>query len=231
MKKGFAATYCGLDRLSSRFRQWRLTGYSRAEKKQARTDWGRIRGDLTYRLDYDLRPDSVVLDVGGYEGQWSSDIYARYRCKIHIFEPVPSYADFIEKRFSRNPDIQLHRCGLAAQAGEVAFAVDGASSSAYLTSVFTTQRVQMRAVEDFFSSMKLDRMDLMKINIEGAEYDLLDRMLELGLHQRVRDIQIQFHHFVPQAEKRAQDIAQRLSATHELTYKYYFVWENWRLRG
>jgi FkbM family methyltransferase len=226
-----AAARHGLDRVSARFRRWRQTQPLGVERqKQARKEWGRTKGDLTYRLDYDLRADSLVLDLGGYEGQWASDIYGRYRCRIHIFEPVPSYAEFIAKRFSRNPDIELHRCGLAAKAGEVAFAVDGASSSAYLTGVFSTQRVQMRAVEEFFSSIESDPIDLMKINIEGAEYDLLDRMLELGLHRRVRDLQVQFHKFVPQAEKRAEEIAARLGATHELSYQFYFVWENWRLR-
>jgi predicted transcriptional regulator len=53
-------------------------------------------------------------------------------------------------------------------------------------------------------------------------------MIELALHQRVRDLQIQFHNFVPDAEKRAEAITRQLSATHELTYKFYFVWENWR---
>jgi FkbM family methyltransferase len=232
MNNILATTRHGLDRVSARFRRWRQAERAGAERqKDARKEWGRAKGDLSYRLDYDLRPDSVVLDLGGYQGQWSSDIYARYRCKIHIFEPVPGYADFIAKRFSRNPDIKLHRYGLAAQGGEVAFAVDGASSSAHLSGVFSTQRVQMKAVEEFFSSLKTDRIDLMKINIEGAEYDLLDRMLELGLHHRVRDLQIQFHNFVPRAEERAEEIATGLGATHELTYKFYFVWENWRLRG
>jgi FkbM family methyltransferase len=232
MNNIFAATRHGLDRVNARFRRWTQTERSSAERqKQARKEWGRSKGDLSYRLDYDLRPDSVVLDLGGYEGQWASDIYARYRCKIHIFEPVPRYAEFIEKRFSRNPDVELHRYGLAAHAGEVAFAVDGASSSAYLTGVLSTQRVQMRAVEEFFSSVETERIDLMKINIEGAEYDLLDRMLELRLHLRVRDLQIQFHNFVPAAEERAEAIARQLSASHELTYKFYFVWENWRLAG
>jgi hypothetical protein len=41
------------------------------------------------RLEFDPSPDGVVLDVRGYEGQWASDIFARYGCRIHVFEPVP----------------------------------------------------------------------------------------------------------------------------------------------
>jgi hypothetical protein len=40
-------------------------------------------------LEYDLNADSVCIDIGGYEGQWASDIFGRYGCTIHVFEPVP----------------------------------------------------------------------------------------------------------------------------------------------
>ena len=39
--------------------------------------WVRDRGDQTLRLDYDLAAASIVFDLGGYEGQWASDIFGR----------------------------------------------------------------------------------------------------------------------------------------------------------
>jgi hypothetical protein len=49
----------------------------------------------------------MVFDVGGYEGQWSSDIFSKYVCHIHIFEPVPEYADQIASRML-NDLVKLH---------------------------------------------------------------------------------------------------------------------------
>src|SRR5438477_4586077 len=43
--------------------------------------WREINGDRTLRLSYDLSENDVVFDVGGYEGQWASDIYAMYGCR------------------------------------------------------------------------------------------------------------------------------------------------------
>ena len=37
--------------------------------------WLADNGDKTYRLDYNLNENSVVFDLGGYEGQWASDIF------------------------------------------------------------------------------------------------------------------------------------------------------------
>jgi hypothetical protein len=42
---------------------------------------------------------------------------------------------------------------------------------------------------------------------------------------------VQFHDFVPNAEPRMRQIQQALAETHELTYAYPFVWENWRRKA
>ena len=58
-------------------------------------------GDTRLRFDYDLTPDSHVLDLGGYEGQWASDLYARRRCRIDVFEPVTRFAAAIARELAK----------------------------------------------------------------------------------------------------------------------------------
>src|SRR4051794_32654586 len=70
--------------------------------------WHAMNGDTTLRLDFPLDTSSVVADVGGYQGQWASDIYARFRCRIHVYEPAAECADRIRERFEHNPDIVVH---------------------------------------------------------------------------------------------------------------------------
>ena len=82
-------------------------------------------------------------------------------------------------------------------------------------------------ISAFFREHQIQHVDLMKINIEGGEYDVLERMIETGLVQDVRNIQVQFHDFVPQAKSRMNEIQDKLKSTHFLTYQYEFVWENW----
>lgn len=80
---------------------------------------------LELSTDFDLDETSIVLDVGGFEGQWSSDLYSRYRCKIHIFEPIPSFAAAIRHRFQRNDDISVHEMGLGAQESQASMSLAG----------------------------------------------------------------------------------------------------------
>jgi hypothetical protein len=76
----------------------------------------------------------------------------------------------------------------------------------------------------------IDHIDLLKINIEGGEYPLLADMSKKYLITSCTDIQVQFHDFVTGHQELYADIRSELEKTHELTYRYPFVWENWRLK-
>ena len=60
---------------------------------------------------------------------------------------------------------------------------------------------------------------------------MLECLLDNDLIGSIDNLQIQFHDFVPDAEKRMNAIKARLGLTHELTYEYIFVWENWKKKG
>lgn len=184
-------------------------------------------GDTRFRFDYELAPESVVLDLGGYEGQWASDLYARQRCRIDVFEPVTRFAAAIGERFRLNPDIRVFAHALGGSTRREMLSIRGASSSAYKRKS-AAEDVQFIDVAQWFTEQGIHEVRLMKINIEGGEYELLERMLEVGLAARVVDFQIQFHNFTPDAALRMAAIQRGLAATHRPTYQYRFVWENWR---
>lgn len=192
--------------------------------------WFERQGDKTLRVEYDLDEGSLVFDLGGYEGQWASDIFARYCCKIHVFEPIEEYAARIEKRFAKNGKIVVHRCGLGAETENLKIAVSRDGSSVFKSAERVADCALVRAT-DFMRDNAVSKIDLMKINIEGGEYDLLEHLVASGFVANIRDIQVQFHDFVPDAERRMSEIQRQLGRTHYLTYQYRFVWENWRLKG
>jgi len=195
--------------------------------------WRAIDGDHTLRLEYDLAPDSVVLDVGGFMGQWASDIVAMYGCRVHVFEPVPAFAARIEQRFARNPLVTIHRYGLGGVANVVPLAVSGDASSHVRTEQLgrAVISVRLRTPAEVLDELNIATVDLLKLNIEGAEYDLLDHLVGTDLIKRIVELQVQFHAFVADAERRRAALCRRLSATHERTWCYEFLWENWRRRA
>lgn len=191
----------------------------------------RDNGEYTKRLNYDaLRDDSVVFDLGGYKGDWASDIYARYNCLVFVFEPVPQFADFITDRFKHNDKISVYPFGLKDKNESTSFSMSADSSSAFIKRGKDIS-VEIRDVADFINENQIGFIDLMKINTEGAEYDLLDHLIARKLTKRIGNIQIQFHKLIPDAESRRNRIIKALSKTHRLTYEYKFIWENWELKN
>ena len=201
----------------------------RSPQQRMVDQWSKDRGDETLRLNYDLDEHSMVFDLGGYEGQWASDIFSRYGSTIHIFEPVADFAKQTEQRFRGNKKIFVHDFGLAKTDGSASISVNGTDSSLYKKG---QELVPSRFVEaiEFLHKNNIKKIDLMKINIEGGEYDLLEHLIEAGFVRNIVNIQVQFHDFVPKAQQRMAMIQENLQKTHSLTYQYLFVWENWRLK-
>lgn len=193
-------------------------------------DWYTQDKNSRFRTNYpELTAQSIVLDLGGYEGQWASDIYAEHLCKIHVFEPLPDYAAAIERRFRNNESVEVYAYGLGARDEQLEFAVAEDATSVFGEGT-NKVAVDIKNIDTFLAEQNIATIDLMKINIEGGEYELLEHLLEQGLARRIKNLQIQFHNFVPNAEVRMKDIQSRLAETHETTYLYPFFWENWRLR-
>jgi FkbM family methyltransferase len=204
------------------------TRFYRSEQQRRVIPWFRDKGDETLRLDYDLNEKSIVFDVGGYEGRWASEIFSRYACSVYVFEPVPQFAAKIANRFAKNSKVKVFDFGLADKTRATQIAVDRDASSVFRETE-SMEEIRLVRACDFINSNDISNIDLMKINIEGEEYDLLDHLLDSGLTERITNIQVQFHDFVPNAEERMNKIQKRLSKTHSLTYQYPFVWENWNL--
>lgn len=201
--------------------------YTAPQKKEV-VRWKKDNGDKTLGLEYHLDQKSIVFDVGGYEGQWASDIFAEYLCTVHIFEPVSEFATNIKKRFRRNSNIIVHPFGLSNKTSTADIAILKDSSSVFRQSD-NKEAIRLKNIMEVISEQKITGIDLIKINVEGGEYDLLELLIENGFHKKIKDIQVQFHDIATNSEQRMQNIRKELEKTHHLTYCYNFVWENWRL--
>ncbi len=195
------------------------------EREKRERPWYQINGDETLRVEYDLDPSSVVVDVGGYKGDWASIISNKYNPTIHVFEPVRDFAFNIKRRFKNHDKIIVHEAGLGAKDETITiYLAEGGTS--LIKEAAQEVDVTIKDVHAFMTELGTP-VDLMKINIEGAEYDLLNRLIDTGDIKKINNIQVQFHNFVPDAKKRMEELRTKLSKTHHVTYQYEFIWENW----
>ncbi len=179
------------------------------------------------RYEYDLDANSVVFDLGAYHGEFAAEIHRRYGCRIYSFEPVPRYlrtaaracpaATFLP--YAVGGSDRTERIWLNNNCTSICNKPEGRSLS-----------IKVRSLEGVLQELGVMQVDLIKINTEGCEFETLEHMLERGLAHRFRNIQVQFHEFVPDAKARRQRILDGLAKTHTVTWSYEFVWENHRLK-
>ena len=72
-----------------------------------------------------------------------------------------------------------------------------------------------------------DRIDFMKINIEGSEFALIDRLAETGWLARTRYVLVQFHEWYDKAEIRRWKSRRQLKADHEELWGCPWIYELW----
>jgi len=189
--------------------------------------WFKDNGDNTLRLDYSLNEQSIVFDIGGFEGNFTNDIYKKYGSNIYIFEPVSNFYNIINKRFNNNT-IKKYNFGLSNTNKFMNIFVSNDASSVHAMSN-STEKIELKSIIEFIEQNDINHIDLLKINIEGGEFEVLPALLDHEIIHKIDNLQIQFHNFIDDAEKKRDDIRKRLSKTHRLTYDYYFIWENWKL--
>ena len=192
-------------------------------------EWLKDKGDPVLRLSYPLDSDSFVLDIGGYEGSWSKAIHTKYGCNIEIYEPVKSFFNGIKDAFKGVDKVKVFNSGVSSKSGEAIIYVPekGKDGSNLFLGNGVEETINLESILDIIPE---GGVDLLKLNIEGCEYDLLESLISSGSHLKVKNIQVQFHDFFPDSKERRDGIRESLKGTHKETYCYPFIWENWELK-
>jgi FkbM family methyltransferase len=190
--------------------------------------------DEDLRYNYSLNQDSIVFDLGGYHGLFSKQIYDRYKCNIHTFEPIDYLYDICHQELKDLDKVKLYRKVLGDKNDTVNFYVAGDASSIYMAWGQVKNEnsyIEMIPIDSYMADKNIHEVDLLKMNIEGAEYYLLEYMIDKEILTKFKNIQIQFHeNSVDNWKERYNKITDALSLTHFLTYKFEFKFENWQLK-
>jgi FkbM family methyltransferase len=194
--------------------------------------WHEAKGDETLRLDYELKKGDLLLDVGGYMGDWAQAMVNRHDgVFVEVFEPVRGFAEGI--RGKGLPGVRVHDFGLAGRTCEGEISLDSEGSSVLRGEGKKTEKIRLVAGCEALDMLGISgTISVIKINIEGCEFDLLEHFLQRrGVLERIKNIQIQFHDFVPDARARRRLVRSRLAETHVERWNYPFVWEGWQRKA
>jgi FkbM family methyltransferase len=164
----------------------------------------------------DLRRGAVAYCVGvGDDVVLDQALIDVYGLEVHAFDPTPRSVDWVA-RHSFSDGFHFHPVGVAAHDGEAAFAPPSnpRSPSFRLISDPTAAgqhcvTCPVRRLITLRRTLGHDHINLLKIDIEGAEYDVLADMLDSGV--TVDQLLVEFHHrFKSVGRRQTTDVVTRL---------------------
>ena len=145
-----------------------------------------------------LSPDPVVIDIGGNIG--ASAVYFLTQmptARCLVFEPEPDNYALLKTNLKRNgfeSRATALQQGVAGSEGHrtLYFATNSPTNSMYRPEMGSPIEVECTSLQRIFDTHRIDHCDLMKIDCEGAEYEIL--MTAPGpLLGRVRRIILEWH--------------------------------------
>lgn len=152
----------------------------------------------------EMPPGSLVIDGGANVGRVSA-AFLEHGFEVHAFEPDPFAFAILEQRFKDQPSVHLHAAALGPGPGVLtlyrttAFAERPEkatiSSSLFARDIHDKAHAVDVPVVDLVSFVtSLGRpVALIKLDIEGAEVAILERILDEGLHRDVGAIYVETH--------------------------------------
>ena len=152
-----------------------------------------------------LQPFSpkVIFDVGANIGDWSAKSLELFKeARIHCFEISASTFAHLQERFSREENVVLNQCGLGKEKGEILYKDYGVNKGVntiitradYHDDAITPEMktTQILTGDMYCKNNKIRQIDILKIDVEGAEYWVLQGFSEMLSQGAIKVIQFEY---------------------------------------
>jgi len=150
-----------------------------------------------------LRSDSVVYSFGvGDSVGWDLEMIRRFGVTVHAFDPTPASIEWVSRQ-TLPPQFVFHDYGLANFDGSLNFYPPRRAGNTHFSHVrrsglFDRRPAvpgQVRRLSTIMNSLGHRRIDVLKIDVEGAEFDALPDFLTSGI--QIDQLLVEIHYHFP----------------------------------
>lgn len=146
-------------------------------------------------LDAINSSSTIVCAGAGNDISFEIELHARTGANIILLDPSPTGKQTVENTSPQQMEgIQFRPHGLAPKSGRLTFAVPAnPSEGSYAFDAGTRETVdfECRSLKDLMAEHGFSRVDFLKMDIEGFEWEVLNVILKENMD--VRQICVEFH--------------------------------------
>ncbi len=170
---------------------------------------GNLRDHLKFiTTDIFLNENSVVIDCGANIGDITS-VFSRFGCKVYSFEPTEKTFNVLQKRFKKQLNVECFKKAVHIRNENLKFyhhefskqnEIYWSTGNSLLQEKSNVNEDDYEIVEcidfvEFINSLVLkeNQIDLVKIDIEGAEVELINYIIDSGSINNIKQIICEVH--------------------------------------
>lgn len=149
-----------------------------------------------------LTAESIVVSCGiGEDASFDLALIRKYGCRIQAFDPTPKSIAWVANNIA-DPRFEMHPSAVAAADGMLRLflpkATEHVSASLTAGSHTRSEFIDVPALSLRTIFRGCGRPDLLKMDIEGAEYSALASLFDGTPELWPRQMALEFHHFYPE---------------------------------
>lgn len=168
--------------------------------KCPRLTYGKRFADWTFCPDK-LDENAVVYSFGvGEDISFELALMEHLKLHIHAFDPSPRSIDWVQQQSLRK-EFHFYSYGLSAQDGKITFIEpdqEGIHSLMKADPIhegnagLVTHQLPVHRLPTILAKLGHDRIDILKMDIEGAEYEVIEDIIHASVP--ISQVLIEFHH-------------------------------------
>ena len=164
-----------------------------------------------------LDDQSTVLSFGiGEDVSFDLDLSSAKNVRVYCFDPTRGVDKFIHPHVEKNPLLSFAPVGLSARDEKVLF-FPPENTTHVSCSVVPNQQtrdraytVQMKRLPTILQEINISQIDLLKIDIEGAEYEVIPDILAENIE--IKQLQMEIHpDLFPDGKKKTRELIKMLN--------------------
>jgi FkbM family methyltransferase len=179
---------------------------------------------LKYSMELECK--GLVLDIGAFSGQYSEKIRKRNpKMTFWLYEPIPDYYELCTNRFKNRDNVFVFPYAISANGRELQMQINGLRTRQNTFPINVGVPIPSMSIQEIFDSVS--EIELLKMNIEGMEYECLEQLISTSSLHKAKHILIQFHDFESNSQDRRDAIHGQLMQNFYNVYKSDWMWELW----
>lgn len=156
--------------------------------------------DAYHIREFNLKDDSTIIDVGSTIGLFVLFVKSFFKkSKVIACEPLKENFELLKENIALNrmDNCICHNAAVGAKSGRIGFIPGDTIATGHVDSSSGKGQnkgitVDCLSLEDIFEEDRVERCDLLKLDCEGAEYDILFNLND-KIFDRINNIVMETH--------------------------------------